>query len=138
MKKTILLTIVILIVAIVTCVGIFFGIFAITFGTLKSNPTYRMGMELVKNDPAVIELFGSPIKDGFFVFGKVQGFRYGGDVANLETIISGPKAHGTVSIFGKEDEDGAWRIFSITIRVGGKMVLIYDGSKPEEGFQPAP
>jgi hypothetical protein len=137
MKKANLPSAVTATAVILICIAVFFGIFAIIFGSLKSHPTYRLGMDLVKNDPAVSELFGSPVKDGFFVIGKTQEFRYGGDVANLETSISGPKAHGKVFIFGTETEDGAWWIQSITIRVDGKIVLTYNGSEPDKGFQPA-
>jgi hypothetical protein len=45
----------------VACIGAVFGILALIFLPLRTHPAYRMGMDLVKNDPAVIELFGSPV-----------------------------------------------------------------------------
>jgi hypothetical protein len=136
MKKAYLPITVTIIATIVTCIGVVFGILALIFGILKSHPAYRMGMELVKNDPAVIELFGSPVEDGFWVAGTIRGFRYSGDIANLETSISGSRARGTVGIFGSEVEGGVWRIMSMSIHVGDKLVLVYSGSEPEKGFQP--
>ncbi len=136
MKKVYLAGIGTTLVVIVACIGFVFGILALIFFSIKTHPVYRMGMDLVKNDPAVIELFGSPVKDGFFVVGTIRKFRYGGNTANLETSISGPRTHGTVSIFGTEVEDDVWQVKSITIRVDSKMVLTYSGSEPEKGFQP--
>ena len=124
-------------ITIMVCIGLVLGLYAIIFLPLKRHPAYRMGMELAKNDPAVIELFGSPIKDGLFVGGKTQGNRYGGS-ASLETSISGPKASGSIGILGIKDESGAWRIQSADIRIERKLVLKYSGLRAQEGFQPAP
>lgn len=89
-------------------------------------------MELVKNDAAVIERFGSPIKDSFLVFGTTSGSLYSGETANLQGFISGPKARGTVFIFGTKNQDGTCSISSITIRIGDEMVLAYSGPELEE------
>jgi hypothetical protein len=46
------------------CLGFFVLIFGIAFNTLRFHPVYKQGMEMVRNDPDVIELFGSPIRAG--------------------------------------------------------------------------
>lgn len=124
-------------IAVMVCIGLVLGLYAVIFLPLKTHPAYRMGLELAKNDPAVIELFGSPVKDGLFVGGKTQGNLYGGS-ASLETSISGPKASGTISILGIKNESGAWRIQSVDIRIDRKLALTYRGTAPDKGFQPAP
>jgi hypothetical protein len=136
MKKANLSVVVSTITTIVVCIAVIFGILAIIIVPLKLNPAYRIGMDLIKNDPAVIEFFGSPVKPGFFIAGWIKGYRYGGDKANLETSISGPKAHGTVGILGTETENGEWRVDDMSIHVDGKLVLSYRGSEPDKGFQP--
>ena len=141
MKRTHLLVAVAVIIAIVVCsvlaciVGVG-GPVALIFGSLKANPAYTMGMDLVKNDPAVIELFGSPVQDGFFVDGSILGYPEG-NTANLQTSISGPKARGMVYIYGTQaDKGGLWQIDSVNIRIDDKPVLSYKGSEAEKGFQP--
>ena len=123
-----------IIAGIAVCIGAIFGILAIIFGMLKANPAYRMGMEMAKNDPAVNALLGSPIKDGFFVGGSVMSSEYCCATANLETSISGPKAHGTFSIYGLAHEDGSWTLEDATIRIGGKIALTYSSAEAAQGF----
>jgi hypothetical protein len=138
MKKASLPPTAITFVAIAACIGSVFGLLAFIFGTIKANTAYRLGMGLVKNDPAVIELLGSPVKDGFFVAGTIREFHFGGGYANLETSISGPRAHGTVCIYGTEHLNGVWQIDSLDIRVGGKIVLTYNGYEQDKEFHPPP
>ncbi len=125
----------IIIISIVSCIAVSIGALAIAFGALKANPAYRLGWEITKNDPAVIELFGSPVKDGFWVMGNVRKYLYGNDSANLQTSISGPKAHGMLFIYGR-GKGATWQIQDMDIRIDGKVVLIYYSSQPEKGFQP--
>jgi hypothetical protein len=91
------------------CLGFFVLIFGIAFNTLRFHPVYKQGMEMVRNDPDVIELFGSPIRAGLFVPGLEEIYPYGGGTVSLETAISGPEAHGTVGIYGNQTKkDGPW------------------------------
>ncbi len=107
------------------------------FRSLKTHPAYTMGMDLARNDPAVVELFGSPVEEGFLVDGTVQSYREGGDTATLESSLSGPKASGKIYIYATQvDKGGAWQIDSINIRVADKPVLSYQGSEADKGFQP--
>jgi hypothetical protein len=118
-------------------IGAAVGIPAMVFWSLKSNGAYRQGMDIARKDPAVIELLGSPVEGGFFVIGRTQGFLGGSEMANLRVSISGPRAHGTLYVFGEKPEDGAWRVERMSIDVGRQRVLRWDGSHPEdEGFQP--
>jgi hypothetical protein len=119
---------------ILACIGFVLGILALVFVPLKTHPVYRMGMDLAKNDPAVIELLGSPVKAGFLVVGTTRGYLHAGGSANLQSRISGPWAHGTIYIYGTRDEGGPWQIDDMSIGVGGEVVLRYRGSEPEKGF----
>ncbi|MCX7681851.1 MAG: hypothetical protein N2508_07805, partial [Anaerolineae bacterium] len=124
-----------IIVAIVACLVDFALIYAVSSLPLRLHPVYRTGMELVKNDPAVIELFGSPVRDSLLVLGRTEGSLYGGEMANLQGFIAGPRARGTVFLYGTKNRDGTCSISSISIRIGDEMVLTYNGSEPEKGFQ---
>ncbi len=118
------------------CVVFVFAFYAIGILPLRLHPVYRTGMELLKNDPAVSERFGSPVKDSLFVVGTTKGFRDGSEVVNLEVSISGPRVRGTARIYGTKNGDGTCSISSIWIEIGRERVLEYSGSEPEKGFQP--
>ncbi len=102
--------------------------------TLKATSAYRLGSELAKNDPAMIELFGSPIEQSFWVMGKAKKYQDGSDSANLQTFISGPKAHGMLYIHGK-GKDNACQMLSMYVRISGRIVLSYNSAWSEKGFQ---
>ncbi len=137
--KKVQLTVTSLLIIVVGMICItFVSILAIISGSLRSNPAYHMGVELAKVDPEVIELFGSPVRDGFFVTGQVRGYLYAGHTANLQTSISGPKAHGTLFIYGTENENGVWQILDMDIKIGRKSVVTYDTSGQGKGFQTYP
>jgi hypothetical protein len=114
------------VIAIVVFVVFVLGILYFIFGSLKSNPAYQMGMEMIRNDPAAVEIFGSPIQDGFFVGGKTESNLYGASSASLSVAISGPKTKGSAQIFGTKPEGGEWQVKSISIRVNGQKALIYN------------
>jgi hypothetical protein len=60
--------------AIFGCLGFFVVIFGIGFNTLRFHLVHKQGMEMGRNDPDVIELFGSPLRSGLFVPGD-EGFQ---------------------------------------------------------------
>ena len=55
------------ILTIIIIIGVLFGIVALSVNPLRFHTVYRQGMNIVKNDPAVLEYFGSPIRGGLFV-----------------------------------------------------------------------
>jgi hypothetical protein len=119
------------------CIGFFILIFHIGDITFRFHPVYKQGMEMISNDPNVIEFFGSPIQGGLFISGRGEGYRYGGDFVNLETTISGPEVRGTVGIMGTQTEkDGPWQVNNISVRIDDKLVLSYTRSRADEGFRP--
>lgn len=112
--------------------------YAIGILPLRSHPVYRAAMELVKNDPAVVELFGSPVKDSLFVAGTLERFRDGSESLNTQVGIRGPRARGTAHIWGKKEKGGTVHVHSIWIEIGGEEVLEYSDSEPEKGFRISP
>ena len=74
-------------------------------------------MNIIKNDPAVSS-FCSPIREGLYVLGTTKGLYDGGGSASLRVSLSGPEAHGTVSILGTQaGKNGPWELV-MTIQVG--------------------
>jgi hypothetical protein len=118
------------------CLGIVGGILAIIFIPLRLNPAFKMGMELAQNDPAVIDLFGSPVEVGLLVMGTTKGNLDGSGSASLTSSISGPKAKGSIQVFGIENPKDVWKIMNVTIYIENKTVLRYSAQSPDEGFQP--
>ncbi len=135
MKKN---SILILIVVIFSCIAILAAIaggFALSSKHLKSYPFYQQAMTMVRNDPAVIELLGTPIDDSLFVMGTERNFTYGGGLGNVDTSIHGPKGKATLSIFATYDEGQPWVVEDMTIRQDKKIILTYKKLFGDKGFQ---
>lgn len=135
MKKN---SILILIVVIFSCIAILAAIaggFALSSKRLKSYPFYQQAMTMVRNDPAVIELLGTPIDDSLFVMGTERNFTYGGGLGNVDTSIHGPKGKATLSIFATYDEGQPWVVEDMTIRQDKKIILTYKKLFGDKGFQ---
>jgi hypothetical protein len=135
MKKS---SILILIVVILGCIGVSFAVaggFALVSRHMKSYPFYQQAMEMVQNDPAVIELLGTPVKDSLFVMGNERKFTYGGGIANLDTSIRGPKGNATLSIFATYEEGQPWVVEDMTIRQEKKIILTYMRTSGDKGFK---
>jgi hypothetical protein len=135
MKK---LSLLIPIVVILSCIGASAAVaggFALVSRHMKSYPFYQQAMTMAQNDPAVIELLGTPVNDSIFVMGNERNFTYGGGNANLDTYIRGPKGKATLSIFATYDADQPWVVEDITIRQDKKIILTYMRSSGDKGFQ---
>jgi hypothetical protein len=135
MKK---LSLLIPIVVILSCIGAsaaVVGGFALVSMHMKSYPFYQQAMTMAQNDPAVIELLGTPVKDSIFVMGNERNFTYGGGYANLDTFIRGPKGKATLSIYATYDADQPWVVEDMTIRQDKKIILTYRKSAGDKGFQ---
>src|ERR1700681_1981979 len=52
--------------------SVFFIIVSIAFGAMKSSDAYKTALSKAKADPRVVNALGSPITDGFFVWGKTN------------------------------------------------------------------
>jgi DNA-directed RNA polymerase subunit RPC12/RpoP len=124
--------------AMIAILGLFFLIFY-TVGILpmKLNPVYRTAMEMVKQDAAVKAIFGSPVRDGWIVLGTIDRFLDGSELVDLKVSLRGPRSSGVMHIYGEKEKDGTISISSIWIEIEGTEVLEYDGSEPQQGFQPS-
>jgi Cytochrome oxidase complex assembly protein 1 len=62
----------------------------IVFSAMRSTDVYKDALARAKAHPSVIEVLGSPIKEGFLVSGNTNVNGASGE-ANLSIPISGPK-----------------------------------------------
>lgn len=107
-------------------------LYAIIFLPLRNNPALVQGMQIIKNDPVVAELFGSPVKQGLIVMANLQRFRDGSGFGSMMTPISGPKNKGEVNFFLNRQRGGDWELVDMSIDIDMELVLSWDAS---QGFQ---
>jgi hypothetical protein len=123
------------------CLGflaLFAAIFAVVEIPLKNNPGMQQGMKIIENDPAVIAIFGSPVKPGIIVMGRINTTMYGSGMGSLWTTISGPKNQGEANLSISKSEGGNWQLNSMDIRVDKKVVLDWRAEESNRGFHPNP
>jgi len=88
-------------------------IVAIVFGAIKSSDAYRGARATAERDPRVIEVLGSPVKEGLWVAGNVNVRDHTGE-ANFEFPIRGPKGRARVHAVATK-ESGTWRYSELTV-----------------------
>jgi len=111
------------------------GVFTATNLPLRNNPGLVQGMQIIKNDPAVADLFGTPIRLDLRVTGRLQGHRYGDSVGNLMTSVSGPMNKGEAVFYLTRTQGGSWHLQRMSIYVDKKLVLDWDSGSATAGFQ---
>ena len=118
------------------CLALVAAIFAFIIRPLKSNPGMVQGMKIIKNDPEVAKVFGSPIRQSIIVMGQLHYSLNGEGWGTLWTPISGPKNTGTANLVVTKPTGGKWELDSMSIDVNRKVVLVYwDVHKSDSGFQ---
>jgi hypothetical protein len=125
----------ILILSCLVLVGVIVGLVYLFTLPLRSNQGMVQGMEIIKNDPAVAEMFGSPIRQSLIVMGNLKTTLYGSGVGNLSTPISGPHNNGEANFYVTKPEGGSWQLESMSIRINKKLVLVWDAKTANSGFR---
>lgn len=95
---------------------VFPAVFFLFGGMMKNNEAYKISLATVQNTPEVIEVIGSPIEPGFFVFGSVQTSGSSGK-AELNYKIIGPNGEGSAYV-AAEKKLGKWNIFELATYFG--------------------
>ena len=92
------------------------GVFVIgVMAVMKKSGAYAGALARAKASPALIEAIGSPIEDGFFVLGKIQGAGDGG-VAELTIPITGPKGKATIYTAAVKSSD-VWHFNHLVVKI---------------------
>ncbi len=104
----------------------------VVFGAMKSTDAYKMALARAKSDPAVIEVLGSPITDGWFMTGKTNVQGTAGE-ADIGIPISGPKGKGTIYAVATKSA-GRWNYTTLEVEVNGRpeRIDLLQGSGREE------
>ena len=92
------------------------SILVIVFSAMKSTEVYKEALARAKADPAVIEVLGSPIKEGFLVSGNTNVNGASGE-SNLAIPISGPRGKGTIYVSANKAL-GQWNYSGLVVEVG--------------------
>ncbi|MFL6514530.1 MAG: cytochrome c oxidase assembly factor Coa1 family protein [Chthoniobacterales bacterium] len=85
------------------------------FGLIKSTEPYKTAVARAKANVRVTEALGTPIDEGWYVFGNanVSG---GSGTADLSIPISGPKAKGTIYAVASKSA-GQWEFSKLVVKV---------------------
>ena len=91
------------------------GIVMLVFGSMKQADVYKEALARAKAHPSVIEILGSPIKEGFLVSGNTNVNGAAGE-ANLSISISGPKGKGTIYAAANKSL-GRWNYSGLIVEI---------------------
>ncbi len=103
--------------SIVLIAGFAFIIISLIFGIMKSSGVYKEAVARAQTSTKVIEAIGSPIEEGFLIYGSinVSGSRGNADIA---IPISGPYGKATVYAVA-EKSAGRWIFKLLDVAVEG-------------------
>jgi len=87
----------------------------IVFGAMKSTDVYKEALTRAKANSAVIDILGSPIKEGFLVSGNTNVNGASGE-ANLSIPISGPNGKGTIYVAANKSL-GEWKYSGLVVEI---------------------
>jgi len=87
----------------------------IVFSAVKSTDVYKDALARAKAHPAVIEVLGSPVTEGFLVSGNTNVNGASGE-ANLSIPIAGPKGKGTSYVSAKKSL-GQWNYSGLVFEI---------------------
>jgi len=91
------------------------GIFFVVISAMKESGAYEIALARAKENPAVIQALGKPIRAAWFPSGSAHSVGTGGD-ANLAIPIRGPKATATVYVAAIEVA-GIWHFDTLAVQV---------------------
>jgi hypothetical protein len=87
----------------------------IVFSAVKSTDVYKDALARAQAHPSVIEVLGSPIKEGFLVSGNTNVNGASGE-ANLSIPISGPNGKGTIYVAASKSL-GRWNYSGLIVEI---------------------
>jgi len=116
--------------------------YQMVFGARRSSEPYRMALDLVQNDPQVIEQVGGPIEDVcWFPNGEIDNDPDRG-TARLDFAVAGSKTRANVHVDARRIAS-KWGFARLEVTPeGGKRILVNvaaaNGLDEAPPFQPAP
>ena len=103
----------------------------IVFSAMKSTDVYKDALARARVNPAVMEVLGSPITEGFLISGNTNVNGASGE-ANLSIPISGPKGRGTIYVAANKSL-GRWNYSGLVVEIAKthQRIDLLRGSVPE-------
>ncbi len=98
------------------------GIAMSVIGLMKNSEPYRTALTRAQANPQVAAALGTPIKESFYVLGRISEGGHSGS-ANLVIPISGPKAKARLFVTAVET-NGEWKYSVMRVRVRGSTKSI--------------
>ena len=114
---------------------LFAALFSGIFAALKNSEAYRMTMEEVRRNPAVIAALGENIETGFFTTGNIGLNVNGSGHAQLQIPLKGTRGNATAYSVA-ERENGVWDLKLVVVRIDGRqepIVIINKRNLPIPG-----
>lgn len=105
------------VVTILAMVGFFGGVFLFVFGVFKYSDVYVKSLTQAQASPAVIQILGEPIEEGYLVFGSIHVNGPSGE-ADIAIPISGPKGSGTIYAVATKSA-GIWHFQVLEVDIKG-------------------
>ncbi|MBT8372584.1 MAG: hypothetical protein HKO68_15160 [Desulfobacterales bacterium] len=108
--------------ALVMLVGFGALIVNIVFGFMKSSETYKQAVAEAKMNSSVIEVLGSPIKEGLIITGNININGSSGE-ADLAIPISGPKGEAIIfAVATKSAGKWTFSMLEVAIKASGERI----------------
>lgn len=101
--------------AVLLFAGFAAGLGGVIFGFMKSSDAYKEAVARAKAEPAVVQALGSPIREGFFVTGRIKVNGTSGK-ANLAIPISGPNGKATIYVAATKSQ-GQWTFQHLIVEI---------------------
>ena len=89
---------------------------------MKSSEAYQLAVTRAQASPAFVAALGTPITEGFLVFGNIHTTPTAGQ-AQLEIPLHGPRAAATLYVVA-EKSAGSWHFEYLTVQVTGSKTRI--------------
>jgi hypothetical protein len=96
-------------------IGFAAAIFFLVVGVMKESGAYKIAVTRARENPAVIEVLGTPITEGWLPSGSAHSVGPGGD-ANLAIPIRGPKGKATIYVAAMEVV-GIWHFNTLAVEI---------------------
>jgi Cytochrome oxidase complex assembly protein 1 len=97
--------------------GAFFAFLVIViFGAMKQSDAYKMAVARAKADQRVTNALGTPVEDGWFLWGSSTEVSGSSGEADLSIPISGPKGKGTIYAVATKSA-GDWTFSKLNVKI---------------------
>jgi hypothetical protein len=88
----------------------------VIFGAMKQSDAYKMAVARAKADQRVTNALGTPVEEGWFLWGSRTEVSGSSGEADLSIPISGPKGKGTIYAVATKSA-GDWTFSKLNVKI---------------------